>query len=151
MRFARLALAAAMAAFLSPAARAAEPAPASVALPADLDRVLRDYEKAWRARDAAALADLFTEDGFVLSPGSSPARGRAAIARHYAAAGGNLYLRAFAFGIDGHLAYIVGGFSHVEGAPDDGKFTLTLARGDDGPWRIASDMDNGNQREGRHQ
>jgi ketosteroid isomerase-like protein len=135
-----------MASLLSPGARAADPAPPSVALPADLDRVLRDYEKAWRARDARGLADLFTEDGFALSPGSPPVRGRAAIARHYAGAGGNLYLRAYAFSVDGRLAYIVGGFSHVEGAPDDGKFTLILARGDGGRWMIASDMDNGNQR-----
>lgn len=146
MRVARSALLVAMASLIPQGARAADLAPASVALPADLDRVLRDYEKAWRARDARALADLFTEDGYVLSPGSPPVRGRDAIARHYAGAGGNLYLRAFAFAVDGRLAYIVGGFSHVEGAADDGKFTLTLARGDGGRWRIASDMDNGNER-----
>jgi len=130
----------------APAVRGADPVPPSVALPADLDRVLRDYEKAWRSRDSAALADLFTEDGFVLSPGSPPVRGRAAIVRHYANAGGSLYLRAFAFAVDGRLAHILGGFAHAEGAPEDGKFTLTLARGDDGRWRIASDMDNGNRR-----
>ena len=146
MSLARTALVVAMATLLSAGARAADPAPPSAALPADLDRVLRDYEKAWRARDARALAALFTEDAFVLSPGSLPARGRAAITRHYAGAGGHLYLRAFAFSVDGRLAWIVGGFSHVEGAPDDGKFTLTLARSDDGRWRITSDMDNGNER-----
>jgi len=37
-----------------------------VALPPQLDRVLRDYERAWRAGDAAALASLFAEDGFLL-------------------------------------------------------------------------------------
>jgi len=129
------------------AARSANLEPPSVALPADLDRVLRDYEKAWRAHDAAALVDLFTEDGFVLSPGSPPVRGRAAIARHYAGAGGGLYLRAFGYRVDGRLAWIVGGFAHAEGAPEDGKFTLTLRRGDGGRWRITSDMDNGNEHE----
>ena len=42
---------------------------ASVTLPPELDRVLRDYENAWQAKDAGALARLFTEDGFVLSNG----------------------------------------------------------------------------------
>ena len=36
------------------------------ALPPDLDRVLRDYERAWRAGDAKAIASLFTEDGVLL-------------------------------------------------------------------------------------
>jgi ketosteroid isomerase-like protein len=128
------------------AARSAGLEPPSIALPPELDRVLRDYEKAWRAHDAKALADLFSEDGFVLSPGSPPVRGRAAIARHYADAGGGLYLRAFGFAVEGRIAWIVGGFAHAEGAAEDGKFTLTLRCGDDGRWRISSDMDNGNER-----
>ena len=48
----------------------------SVELPAELARVLRDYEKAWSERDPDGLAALFTEDGFVLSPQRSPVRGR---------------------------------------------------------------------------
>src|SRR5688500_1476418 len=65
----------------------AAPAPADtlpfVTLPPSLDRVLRDYERGWRARDAAALAALFTDDGFVLSGGRPPARGRDAIRARY--------------------------------------------------------------------
>jgi hypothetical protein len=61
---------------------AASPLP-SVHLPPPLARVLTDYETAWRARDAAALARLFAEDGFVLSNGRPPVRGRPAIERHY--------------------------------------------------------------------
>ena len=55
----------------------------SISLPSDLDRVLRDYEKAWAARDAVALAALFTEDGFVLQGGKPPVRGREAIRAAY--------------------------------------------------------------------
>jgi len=146
MRRARIAFAAAIAVLSAVMAQSAGLEPPSVALPPDLERVLRDYERAWRAHDAKALTDLFTEDGFVLSPGSPPVRGRDAIARHYAGAGGGLYLRAFGFAIDGRLAWIVGGFAHAEGAPEDGKFTLTLRRGEGGRWRITSDMDNGNER-----
>ena len=125
-----------------------EPAAAlpSGALPPDLRRVLSDYERAWRAHDAAGLAALFAEDGFVLAGGASPVRGRAAIEKAYAGAGGSLFLRAFAFATEGSLGYIVGGFSHREGEADSGKFTLTLRRGGDGRWLIVSDMDNGNAR-----
>jgi ketosteroid isomerase-like protein len=124
----------------------AEPAPASVALAPELARVLRDYETAWRARDAAALASLFAEDGFVLSSGSAPVRGRAAIEKHYAGAGGGLTLRAFASATDGKVGYILGGYARDGAATDRGKFTLTLVRRADGRWLIFSDMDNGNER-----
>ena len=116
----------------------------SVTLPPPLARVLTDYETAWRAKDATALAALFAEDGFVLSPGSSPVRGREAIRKTYDGAGGPLYLHALAFATDGSIGYIIGGFGHVADGPDTGKFTLTLRRGDDGRWLIVSDMDNGN-------
>jgi len=117
-----------------------------VTLPAPLARVLSDYEKAWHERDAATLAGLFAEDGFVLSSGAPPVRGRAAIERHYTGAGGPLSLHAFAFGTEGSTGWIIGGFGHLPGAPDDGKFTLTLRKGPGGRWLINSDMDNGNSR-----
>ena len=123
----------------------AQPLP-SVTLPPELARVLTDYEKAWRARDAAGLASLFSEDGFVLANGAAPVRGRSAIAKAYAGSGGDLVLRAFAFATEGPLGYILGGFSRKPGEPDVGKFTLTLRRGPDGKWLIVSDMDNGNER-----
>lgn len=129
------------------APRAEVPAPQpSVDLPAPLARVLTDYERAWAAQDAAALAALFVEDGFVLPNGGPPIRGRDAIARHYAGAGGPLALRALAFGVDGATGYIIGGFTHTHGASDIGKFTLTLRRDGDGRWLIVSDMDSPNRR-----
>lgn len=132
-----------------PASPAPAPTPAavplpSVALPPDLDRVLRDYETAWQHRDAAALADLFAEDGFVLAQGKPPVRGRAAIREAYADAGGALSLRALAYATEGPLGYILGGFTRRAGEPDAGKFVLTLRRGAGGRWLIVSDMDNPN-------
>jgi ketosteroid isomerase-like protein len=131
------------------AASSQTPAPApplaSIVLPADLQRVLTDYEAAWRARDAAALSRLFAEDGFVLSGGHPPVRGRNAIREHYSGAGGALSLRALAFAVDGSLGYIIGAYSRSAEEPDVGKFTLTLRKGADGRWLIVSDMDNGNQ------
>ena len=117
----------------------------SVELPPELDRVLRDYEKAWAASDEAALAALFSEDGFILRPGRAPVRGRANIEAAYANSGGPLALRAYAYGIEGNIGYILGGYSGLPGTPDSGKYTLTLHKGDDGHWFIFSDMDNGNR------
>jgi ketosteroid isomerase-like protein len=134
---------------------AAAPAPAqipeatfvpSVALPAPLARVLTDYETAWRSKDAAALAALFAEDGFVLSSGVPPVRGRAAIARHYTGQGGPLSLRALHYATKGSIGYIIGGFAREKGQPDIGKFTLTLGKGPGGRWLIQSDMDNANSK-----
>jgi ketosteroid isomerase-like protein len=131
-------------------ARAQQPAPVvalpSIELPSALDRVLRDYERAWRARDAASLAELFTEDGFVLGNGSPPARGRAAIRTAYANGGGPLSLRALAYAMEGRVGYIIGAFGHAPGEPDSGKFVLALRQGSDGRWQIAADMDNSNRR-----
>lgn len=118
----------------------------SVSLPAPLARVLSDYETAWRSKDAAALSGLFAEDGFVLSNGAPPVRGRPAIRRGYEGHGGPLSLRAMAFATEGSVGYIIGGFARRAGEPDIGKFTLTLRQAEGGRWLIVSDMDNGNSR-----
>ena len=73
----------------------------SVPLPPELARVLTDYERAWQQKDAAALAALFAENGFVLSSGVPPVRGRAAIQKHYSGQGGPLSLRALAYAAEG--------------------------------------------------
>jgi ketosteroid isomerase-like protein len=118
----------------------------SVELPRDLARVLTDYETEWR-RGGGAVAQLFTEDGFVLSGGRPPIKGRAAIAEHYGSGGGGpLSLRAIAYAAEGGVAYIIGGYTTERGAPDIGKFTLTLRKRPDGRWMIVSDMDSPNRR-----
>ncbi len=132
------------AAFPAPAAE--QPQQPSVTLPAALARVLTDYETAWQKKDASALAALFADDGFVLSSGTPPVRGRAQIEKHYSGAGGPLALRAIAFATEGSIGYIIGGFAPRKGQPDTGKFTLTLHKGPEGRWFIMSDMDNGNAR-----
>jgi ketosteroid isomerase-like protein len=119
----------------------------SLKLPPAMARVLTDYEAAWRSpRDAAGLAALFADDGFVLPNGAPPVHGRAAIQKYYSGPGGPLVLRAFAFATDGAVGYIIGGFARKEGEADVGKFTLTLRKGTEGRWLIVSDMDNGNGR-----
>lgn len=131
----------------SAAAPAAVPGEASVALPPELARVLTDYETGWTKGDAAALASLFAEDGFVLANGQAPVKGRAAIEKLYTQDGAPLSLRAIAFAISGDTGYIIGGYGRERGKPDDGKFTLTLRKAADGRWLIVSDMDNSNRRQ----
>ena len=130
----------------APAQTAGVPAPLpSVDLPPALDRVLRDYERAWQARDPAALAALFAEDGFVLANGRPPVRGRAAIRDAYKDGGGPLALRALAYATEGPVGYIIGAYGPKAGEKDTGKFVLTLRREKDGRWSIAADMDNASQ------
>ncbi len=124
----------------SPAARLAD-----VPLPAALDRVLRDYEQAWRIGDAKALAGLFAEDGFILQSNQPPVRGRAAIEAAYAGQGSSpLRLRALAYAAEESTGYIIGAYTYGSNVGDTGKFTLTLKRVAGGPWMIFSDMDNTN-------
>jgi ketosteroid isomerase-like protein len=143
----------------TPAAQATPPTPvpsvspastacpqASVTLPVELDRVLRDYEAAWAKKDAKTLASIFSEDGFVMAMGGTPVRGRADIERHYASSGGfPLALRAIAYANEGSTGFILGCYAGRPGEPDMGKFTLTLKK-TGGRWLIFSDMDNPNRR-----
>ncbi|HDS1138891.1 TPA: nuclear transport factor 2 family protein [Stenotrophomonas maltophilia] len=127
-----------------PPAPAAAPLP-DVPLPPALDRVLRDYEQAWRTGDARALAGLFAEEGFILQSNRPPVRGRSAIEAAYDGQGGSpLRLRALAYSVAGNTGYIIGAYRYGNNVGDTGKFTLTLKREGDGPWMIFSDMDNGN-------
>lgn len=120
----------------------------SVSMPRELERVLRDYEQAWSTGDAAGLASLFTEDGFVMSNGRLPVRGRDGIETRYRGAGGDLRLRAHAFATDDTVGYIIGsyGYGAEIDVPDVGKFVLVLRRRPGEPWLIAADIDNSNRR-----
>ncbi|GAA3929747.1 hypothetical protein GCM10022229_24300 [Luteimonas lutimaris] len=115
------------------------------ALPPDLDRVLRDYERAWRTGDAKAIALLFTEDGVLLQNYRPPVRGRAAIEAVYEGQRGSpLQLRALAYAAGDTVGYIVGGYRYGDAPHDIGKFTLTLERAPGKAWLISSDMDSMN-------
>lgn len=118
--------------------------PSIVSLPQELDGVLRAYEAAWAASDADRLAELFTEDGFVLRPGHPPVRGRAAIREAYRNSGGPLTLRPYSFEATSDIGYIIGGYTSDPTRPDAGKFVLALRRTAARGWLIAADIDNGN-------
>ncbi len=118
--------------------------PATVVLPAEVDRVLKDYEKAWIAKDTAALAKLFTGDGMALPSGQMPAQGEDSIRKAYApSVGTTLNLRPFSYSTSGELAYVIGGWGGAADKPEYGKFVLVLRRVS-GRWLIVADMDNSN-------
>ena len=127
-------------------AQTAPPPLPSITLPAELDRVLRDYERAWTNSAEDALADLFTPDGFVPT-GQGWVRGREAIRATYANSGGGLQLRALAYAVQDTVGYIVGAYGYGDSAPvpDRGKFVLALRRARGGPWLIAADIDQSNR------
>lgn len=114
-----------------------------VELPEELQRVLSDYETHWKNNDAEGLANLFTEDGFILRPRNNPTKGRTNIEEAYQNSGGDLRLSAYDYHTEGNLGYIIGGYTYGNRTEDVGKFTLILKKMD-GIWFIHSDMDNGN-------
>lgn len=116
----------------------------SIVLPPELERVLRDYERAWSAGDEEALVALFTPDGFVRGE-AGWIRGTAAIEARYANASGDLRLRALAFAQGETAGYIIGayGYGAAAAVSDRGSFVLALRRGPSGRWLIAADLDHG--------
>lgn len=129
-----------------PAPQAVESTPSPVTLPPELERVLRDYERAWRDGNGKALGELFTEDGFAVQAGSPLARGRSAIASHITGPGGDLQLTAYAFATSGTTGYIVGGYRYPGSPGPGGRFVLALQRNAAGRWLIAADLDNNGPR-----
>ncbi len=118
--------------------------PPTVTLPGEVDQVLKDYEKAWIAKDTAALAKLFTSDGMALPSGQMPAQGEESIRKSYSqSVGSPLNLRPVAYSASGELAYVIGGWGGAVNKPEFGKFVLVLRRVS-GRWLIAADMDNSN-------
>ncbi len=134
-----------LAALLAGSVMAQETPLPSVDLPPALSRVLRDYERAWEARDPTALAALFTEDGLVLQNTHAPARGRAGIQQAYTGHGGPLSLRALDFATHGNVGYIIGAYGSKPASGDSGKFILALRRDRGRRWLIAADIDNSNR------
>ena len=118
----------------------------SIELPAELDRVLRDYERAWSAGEEDVLASLFTEDGYVPSR-AGWIKGHSAIRQRYEGASGDLRLRAINFSIEGQVGYIIGAYGYGESAEeaDRGNFVLALRKAPDGRWLIVADLDRTNQ------
>lgn len=98
------------------------------------------FLEAWRRGDAAASADIYTEDAVYLVPGQEAVHGRAAIEAAAVAeiASGLKITRLTAFHTEssGNLGYALETFSSSAG---DGTAMLTYRRDATGAWRICAE------------
>lgn len=111
------------------------------------------YAAAWRAADVKQVAELYTENAFVLYPNQPAISGRDAIVDYFKQLFGEFPENEFELVsseivIAGSWAFDRGTY-RWKGTPrsgavveDNGKYLVVLLRGDDGKWRVARDMDN---------
>ena len=112
-----------------------------VALPADLAKVVQ--ERAARWRDQATLAELYTEDALLRSPGSGGwVQGRRQVSEMLAFLFGRPYaITPVSYRVDGGSAQIAGYLTRGEGAAAKpfAYYLLSLVKDRDGAWRIAAE------------
>src|SRR5688572_8472101 len=113
------------------------------------DEAYAAFSAAYRAGDPAAVAALYAEDAFYLSPGGEIDRGD--VGRHFEflssfepGAGPIIEFEIVDREVSGGLAYDIGYFTFRRAdAPMDsagrGKFIVIWKRGEDGVWRIHAD------------
>ncbi len=119
---------------------------------AAIEAIERDWQAAYGARDFEALADLYTEDGWVMARRRPAMRGREEIAGFFAAVAEDTKL-AVVFDVEeleviGDYAWNTARFaltyqpmSGGEAIHDFGRALILYKKGDDGRWRIHRDMD----------
>ncbi len=103
------------------------------------------WEQALNAKDIDTLAGLYTADTRVLAPNRKMAQGRDAVRAEFGAmieAGLSGDLNSVEARVSGDIGYNVGTYTLTAGddVVDTGKYTEIWHRGDDGEWRIASDI-----------
>jgi predicted TIM-barrel fold metal-dependent hydrolase len=113
-----------------------KPLPA-VTVPDEVARLLSERSKRWN--DAKALAELFTEDCTVLDPEDAMwIRGREAAAQFLSTRFARAYeITPAVWESDGSMARIAGYYTRPERT--FGHVALSLTKGADGRWRIASE------------
>ena len=112
----------------------------------DFANMSEAWEKAYNARDAAAVADLYAEDGVMMPPNADQAKGRKAIEAHLAREleliSGRLDIVTVEHGHDGDLGFARGTFSMTDAhghVVDRGKW-VEVRKKVDGRWHIESDI-----------
>ena len=114
------------------------PTLAEIELPADIDRVVRQWERAIREGDPSAFTALFTADG-LLGDATGWIRGTRAI--HAAAVDFNLQdlrVRAHGYSVSDSIATVAGSLTDLANKPvrDVANVTFTLRRDGGGRWLI---------------
>ncbi|MBB4637908.1 YybH family protein [Longimicrobium terrae] len=114
---------------------------------ASLDALHAAFVRAYNARDAAALAGLYTDSATLVGSSGVVVRGRESIRDGYArslTALQDFVMEAEASAEDGALAYERGVYSQNVAAPGRppqavfGTYLMVARRGADGAWRIES-------------
>ncbi|HEU4588902.1 MAG TPA: SgcJ/EcaC family oxidoreductase [Gemmatimonadales bacterium] len=119
-------------------------APAQSLAQRQISRVIADYQAAYHHNDAAAMAELYAPDGFLLPPGRELIRGRAAIQKFWEQgmeAGFQMETLQVSAGMG--TGYAVGRYyipADAENDAETGKYVITFERQPDGVWRVAADI-----------
>lgn|SRR5262249_7966020 len=121
---------------------------------AAIEKAIAAWEKAFNAKDAAAVAKLYTEDATLLPPGSPAVKGRANIQSFFesfiSAGGSDAKLRVVQVESSGDMAYEIGAFEAVLPQPQggtargSGKYVVIWKRQSDGLVKLAVDIFNAN-------
>lgn len=121
-------------------------APAAAGGSKDFAAMSEAWEKAYNARDAAAVAALYAEDGVMMPPNADQAKGRKAIEAHLvremALVSGSLDIVTVEHSHDGDLGFARGTFAMTDAhgkVVDRGKW-VEVRRKVGGTWYIDSDI-----------
>jgi predicted TIM-barrel fold metal-dependent hydrolase len=109
-----------------------------VAIPDDIDRLLRAFERGWQSLDKSNIAALFTEDG-MMQWADDWARGRRAIRIALLGKSGALRLRAQVFETHDSLGVVAGAYGFYRDTTwvDQGRYVLSLRKARGAEWQIA--------------
>jgi len=121
---------------------------------AAIEKTIAAWEKAFNAKDAAAVSKLYTEDAILLPPGSPAVNGRANIQSFFqsfiSAGGSDAKLRVVKVESSGEIAYEIGAFEATLPLPQggtargSGKYVVIWRRQPDGSVKLAVDIFNTN-------
>jgi len=130
----------------------------------DAEAFVEQYLSTFNAADPVALAGLYAEDGLILPPAGGAVRGREAIRKFWSdSSRQSLSFHMLQKNVCGETGFFVGTYTARENrsgrfypaspfvllgspsqaakpSPISGNFTLCVRRGDDGQWKVASDM-----------
>jgi len=120
----------------------------------EIEKTRSAYASAWQSANASAIADLYTEEAFVLYPNQPAVSGRSAILEYFRG-----FFREFPrneFELSSAEVVVTGDWAFDRGSyrwsgtpregggpeQDSGKYLVILHRQADGTWKVARDMDN---------
>jgi uncharacterized protein (TIGR02246 family) len=121
---------------------------------AAIEKAIAVFEEAANAKDAAAIAGLYTENATLMPPGAPSIKGRANIQAFwqafFAAGASDVKVRPVEVSSSGDMAYEIGAFEAIlpnpQGgtSPATGKYLVAWKRQPDGGIQMVADIFNAN-------